>query len=69
MLVCRPCVHPGTYDEYKRKVQSCLSANRLNFSKLFDDISLLLDVGRLCVVVDSHISAAKVCNCVISARC
>ena len=53
----------------KRKVQRCLSANRLSFSELFDDISLVLNVRRLCVVVDSLISAAKVCDCVISAWC
>ena len=56
-------------DESKRKVQRCLSANRLSFSELFDDISLVLNVRRLCVVVDSLISAAKVCDCVISAWC
>ena len=47
----------------------CLFANRLSFSELFDDISLMLNVRRLCVVVGSLISAAKVCDCVISARC
>ena len=44
-----------------------ISINRLSFSELFDDISLMLNVRRLCVVVDSLISAAKVCDCVISA--
>ena len=39
------------------------------FSELFDDISLKLNMRRLCVVVDSLISAAKVCDCVISAWC
>ena len=29
----------------------------------------MLSVGRLCVVVDSLISTAKVCDCVISAWC
>ena len=63
-------LHPGTYDECKRKVLRCLSANRLSFSEFFDYISLVLDVGRLiCVVVDSLISAAKKCNCAISAWC
>ena len=47
--------------ECKRKVQRCLSGNRLSFSELFDDISLMLNVRRLCVVVDSLISAEKVC--------
>ena len=44
-------------------------ASRLSFSELFDDISLMLNVRRLCVVVDSLISTAKVCDCVISAWC
>ena len=44
-------------------------SNRVSFSELFDDISLMLNVRRLCVVVDSRISAAKVCDCVISAWC
>ena len=47
----------------------CLSANWLSFSELFDDISLMLNVRRLFVVVDSRISAAKGCDCVISAWC
>ena len=41
----------------------------LRFSELFDDISLMLKVRRSCEVVDSLISAAKVCDCVISAWC
>ena len=41
----------------------------MSFSELFDDISLMLNVKRLCVVVDSLISAAKVCDCVSSAWC
>ena len=44
-------------------------ANWLSFSQFFDDISLMLNVRRLCVVVDSLISVAKVCDCVISAWC
>ena len=56
-------------DECKRKVQRCVYGNRLSFSELFDDILLMLTVRRLCVVVDSLISAAKVCDCVISAWC
>ena len=51
------------WDECKRKVQRCLSDNRLSFSELFDDILLVFNVRRLCVVVDS---AVKVYNCVIS---
>ena len=39
----------------------------LSFAQLFDDISLVLNVRRLCVVVDSLINAAKVCDCVSSA--
>ena len=38
----------------------CLSASGLSFS---DNISLRLNVRRLCVVVDSLTSAAKVCDC------
>ena len=38
------------------------------FCELFDDISLK-NVRRLCVVVDSLMSAAKVCDRVISAWC
>ena len=49
-------------DECKAKVQRCLSANGLSFSELFDDISVVLNFRRLCVVVDSLISAEKVCD-------
>ena len=63
-------LHPGTYDECKRKVLRGLSANRLCFPEFSYDISLVLDVGRLiCVVVDSLVSAAKECNCAISSWC
>ena len=55
--------------ESKRKVWRCLSANRVSFSELFDDISLVLNVRRLCVAVDSRISAAKVYDCVVFAWC
>ena len=55
---------PGQDLSCKRNVQRCVSANRLSFSELFDDISLVLNVRELCVVVDSLISAAKVCDCV-----
>ena len=68
----RPCDSTsGTLNKTKckRKVQRCSFANRLSFSELFDDVSLVLNVRRLCVVVDSLISAAKVCDCVISAWC
>ena len=50
-----------------RLVQRCLFANRLSLSELFDDILLVLNVKRLCMVLDSRISSAKVCDCVISA--
>ena len=53
----------------REKVQRCLSGNRLSFSELFDDISHMLNVSRLCVVVDSLIPVAKVCDCVISSCC
>ena len=36
---------------------------------VFDDISLMLNVRRVCVVVDSLISASKVCDCMISIWC
>jgi len=52
-----------------REMSRCLSGNRLSFSALFDDISLMLNVRRLCVVVDSLINAVKVCDCVTSAWC
>ena len=60
---------PGQDLSCKRNVQRCVSANRLSFSELFDDISFVLNVRRLCVVVDCIISAAKVCDSVISAAC
>ena len=53
----------------REKSRGIFSGNRLSFSEVFDDISLMLNVRRLCVVVDSLISAAKVCDCVISAWC
>ena len=58
----RVTLHLGTC-ERKRRVQRCLFANRLSFSELFDDISLMLNVRGLCVIVDSLISATKVCDC------
>ena len=36
-----------------RKIQRCVFAKRLSFTELFDDIWLVLNVRRLCVVVDS----------------
>ena len=39
----------------------------MSFSEFLDEISLRLNVRRLCVVVDSLISTAKVCDCAISA--
>ena len=69
VLADRVTIRELEQDECKRKVQRCLFVNRLSFSELFDDISLMLNVRRLCVVVDSLISAAKVCDCVISTWC
>ena len=54
------------WDESKRKVQRSLPANRLSFSELFDYISLVLNVRRLCIDMGSRIRAAKMCACVIS---
>ena len=53
----------------REKSRGRLSGNWLSFSELFDDISLMLKVRRLCVVVGSLISAAKVCDCMTSAWC
>ena len=57
-----------------RHVQSIIPVvrprpNIRSHSVLFDDFSLVLNVRRLCVVVDSLISDAKVSDCVISAWC
>ena len=41
----------------------------LSFAELFDDILLMFNLRRLCVVVDSLFSAAKVCDCVITSWC
>ena len=43
----------------------CRSGCRQNFANFY----LVLNVRRLYTVVDSLISAAKVCDCVISAWC
>ena len=59
----------GNFHRTSVREKSSLFANRLSFSDLFDDISLMLKVRRLCVVVDSLISAANVCGCVISVWC
>ena len=42
---------------------------RMNMCSLFLKISLMLNVRRLCVVVNNLISAAKVCDCLISLWC
>ena len=70
-VICRPCDSTcGNLNKTSvRKVQRCLSGNRLSFSELFDDISLMLNVRRICLVVDNLINATKVCDCVISAWC
>ena len=67
MLICRPCdFTSGNLNRtvsVREKSRGRLSAKRLSFSKLFDDISLVLNVKSLCVVVDSLISTAKVYGC------
>ena len=55
----RVTLHPGTWMECKRKVRRCSSGNRLSFSELFDDISLMLNVRRLCVVCGSSYQCRK----------
>ena len=70
-MIPRPCDSTsGNLNQTRvREKSRCLSGNRFSFSELFDDISLMINARRLCVVVDSLISAAKVCDCVISAWC
>ena len=58
-LVCRPCDRTSG-NLNKTSVRE--KFNGLSFYELFDDISLVLNVRRLCVAVDSLISAAKVCD-------
>ena len=63
MLVYRPCNRTSgnlNKEDCKRKVERGLTANCLSFSELSDDISLVLDVRRLCVVEDSRISVISV---------
>ena len=63
-LVCRPCdrksgnLNKTSVREKFRGVYLPMGC----FYEIFDDISLVLDVRRLCVAVDSLISAAKVCD-------
>ena len=64
-MIRRPC--DSTSGNLNKTSVREKSGNRLSFSELFDDISLMLNVRRLCVVVDSLISAAKECDRVISA--
>ncbi len=75
VLLCSPpaCdstsgnLHKTSLREKSRGVY--LPLGRL-FFELFDDISLTLNMKRLCLVVDSLvISAAKVKDCVIFAQC
>ena len=73
-MIRRPCdstsANLNRTSVREKSIYRCLSGNRLSFSELFDDISLMLNVRRLGVVVNSLISAAKeVCDCVISAWC
>ena len=66
-LVCRPCDSTsGNLNKTSARERS-RGVYVLSFAQLFDDISLVLNVRRLCVVVDSLINAAKVCDCVSSA--
>ena len=58
-----------TWKDAVQGLGKCLSGNKLSYSELFDDTSLMLNERRLCVIVDSLISAAKVFDCVISAWC
>ena len=62
-LVCRPCdLKSGNLNKTSVREKS------RGFSELFDDLWLLLNVRRLCVVVDSLIRAANsLCVIVISA--
>ena len=46
----RVCIYSGTLHKTSVREKRCLFANRLSFSELFDDISLILNVRRLCVV-------------------
>ena len=69
-VIRRPCDSTsGNLNKTSVRESPEVFCNRLSFSELFDDISLMLNMRRLCVVVDSLISAAKVCDCVISAWC
>ena len=62
-LVCRPC----DYKSGNLNKTSVREKSR-GFSELFDDLWLLLNVRRLCVVVDSLIRATNsLCVIVISA--
>ena len=73
MLVGRPCdctsrnLNKTSVKEKSRGV--LISANRLSFSEFFYDVFFVLNVRRLCMIVDNLISAAKVCDCVIYAWC
>ena len=72
MLVCEPCDRASgnlNKTSVREKSRSVYLPVGWVFFELFDDISLVLKVRRLCIVVDSRISAAKVCDCVISAWC
>ena len=69
LLSAQPYIPEPPQHECKIKVQRCLFANRLSCSALFDGISLMLNVRRLCVVLESVISATiiitigRVCIC------
>ena len=60
-LVCRPCDRKSG-NLNKTSVREKFRGVYLPMGEIFDDISLVLNVRRLCVAVDSLISAAKVCD-------
>ena len=71
-VIRRPCDSTSgnlNKTSVREKSKGVYFASRLSFSELFDNISLMLNMRKLCVVVDSLNSAAKVCDCVISAWC
>ena len=71
-VIRRPCDSTsGKWNKksVRQKSRGVYLAIRLSFFELYDDILLMLSVRRLCVVVDSLIKAAKLCDCVISAWC
>ena len=67
-VIRRPCdSKSGNLNKtsVREKSRGNLSGNRLSFSELLDDISIMLNARRICLVVDNLVNAAKVCECVI----